>query len=185
MGEVPHSLICLRLLLGFPAAGHRCAPECWIQDRTIMSNRDLMMMMAMMTDSCWGFDRLKVDSWQCIMILTDWSKEEAKNRGRKLQSLDICNHHKCRFFPIKPHRHFDFQAQFLFFVTSPAPTSLSLSQRQMDFRHLSACLAISICSEKMADNYHNHTYIDKSHQLQYVDSGHTWQFYIIIITILF
>ena len=70
MGEVPHSLICLRLLLGFAAAGHRCAPECWIQDRTITSNRDLMMMimmmmmmMMMMTDSCWGFDRLKVDSW--------------------------------------------------------------------------------------------------------------------------
>ena len=62
MGEVPHSLICLRLLLGFAAAGHPCAPECWIQDRTIMSNRDLMMM-RMMTDSCWGFDRLKVDSW--------------------------------------------------------------------------------------------------------------------------
>ena len=73
MGEVPHSLICLRFFLGFAAAGHRCAPECWIQDRTIMSNRDLMMMMMvvmvmmmvmmMMTDSCWGFDRLKVDSW--------------------------------------------------------------------------------------------------------------------------
>ena len=64
MGEVPHSLICLRLLLGFAAAGHRCASESWIQDRTIMSNRDLMMMMMMMmTDSCWGFDRLKVDSW--------------------------------------------------------------------------------------------------------------------------